>query len=163
MKTLTLIRHAKSDWAIDWQADFDRWLAERWERQIKEMWELLKKLKPHFGLIICSPAKRTVLTLKGLRKIYKDLKEVPTIFMEEVYSLHNSTWEGVVEIIKRQDNKIDSLAIVGHNPLLSELVKKFTWIPLVMPALGIIQIEFDGNSWEDITKMGEIRWFFREE
>jgi hypothetical protein len=32
-----------------------------------------------------------------------------------------------------------------------------------MPALGIIQIEFDGNSWEDITKMGEIRWFFREE
>jgi phosphohistidine phosphatase len=159
MKTLTLIRHAKSDWAIEWQSDFDRWLAEKWERQIKKMWKLLKKLEPNFDLIICSPAQRAVLTLNGLSKVYKNLKKMPTTFVDEIYSLHNSTWEGIIELIKKQNNKIDSLAIVGHNPLLSELVKRFTKIPLALPTLGIIQIEFDWNSWEDITKEGRIVWF----
>jgi phosphohistidine phosphatase SixA len=48
-----------------------------------------------------------------------------------------------IKFVKKQNNKIDSLAIVGHNPLLSELVKRFTKILLVLPTLGIIQIEFD--------------------
>jgi phosphohistidine phosphatase len=159
MKTLTLIRHAKSDWSIEWQSDFERGLAERWKKQIEEMGKIMKKLELKFDYIICSPANRAVLTFEWLSKKYEDFKKNPTIFVDEIYKLHNSIWDGVIEIIKKIDNNINSLAIIWHNPLFNELIKKLTNIPLSIPTLWIIRIEFDIDSWDNISKKGEIKMF----
>ena len=163
MKTLTLIRHAKSDWSVEWQSDFDRWLAERWEKQIKEMWKKMKKLELDFDLIICSNAKRTILTLEWLTKIHKDLKKVSTIYMNEIYALCETNGDGVIEIIKKQNKKVKSLAIVWHNLLFDKLVKRFTNTALSVPTLWIVEIIFEIDSWEEITKEWKMTMFLAPE
>lgn len=159
MKTLTLIRHAKSDWSVEWQSDFNKWLAERWEKEIKEMWKKMKKLELDFDLIICSPSKRTILTLEWLSKIHKDLKKVSTIYMNEIYSLHSTGGDGVIEIIKKQNKRVKSLAIVWHNPLFDWLLKKLTNISLPVPTLWIVEISFNMDSWKEITKEWKMTMF----
>ena len=59
MKTLTLLRHAKSSWAIPGQRDFDRPLNGRGRRAARALGAEMKRLRLHFDLILASPARRT--------------------------------------------------------------------------------------------------------
>ena len=65
-RTLVLIRHAKSSWSNPGEADFERPLNDRGERDAPRMGARLKELKIKPDLIVCSPAKRAKQTAKRI-------------------------------------------------------------------------------------------------
>lgn len=162
MKKITLIRHAKSDWSKPELNDFDRWLGPRGIRQLKEMWGLLKKLKPEFDQIICSPSLRTTLTFEWLAEEYKELKNMSFVFMQEIYDYAEWYTEDMIEIIENIDENINSLAIIWHNNLFNELVENFTSVVwLHIPTLTVVEIIFNIESWKNIRWNGIIKMYFK--
>lgn len=160
MKKILLIRHAKSDWSIEWQEDFERWLWERWKKQVVEMWKILKKLDLEIDLIICSKAKRAILTYEWLAKKFGKIKDFEIIFSQEIYDNHLSNFDKVIDLLEKTDDEKNFLAIIWHNPLFDEILKKLTEVSwLHIPTLWIVEIDFKINSWKDLRKKWEIRLF----
>lgn len=160
MKKLILIRHAKSAWKKENISDFERELSERGYKQAKEMWKILKRLKFKTDYIICSTAVRTWLTLECLSKEYEKLKQIPTIFAQEIYDFHIWWTEKVIEVIKQINDEINSLTIIWHNSLFDELIERLTEVSwLHIPTLWIVKIVFEIDCWEEIEKKWVIKMF----
>lgn len=159
MKTLILIRHAKSDKETPIASDFERGLAERGKKEAKEMGKTLKKLQFETDFIICSSATRAILTLEWLIKQYEHLKEIPSIFVQEIYDYHMGGTRKTMDLIKWINDEVTSLTLIGHNPCFEELFADFlsvSWFSY--PTLWITQIDFDVDSWKDV-KYGTLKMF----
>ena len=70
MKTINLIRHAKSSWDSPDLTDIERPLSKKWKRQIQFLWNFLKKIDLRVDFTICSEAKRAKDTFLGIKKIH---------------------------------------------------------------------------------------------
>ena len=148
MKTLYLARHAKSFWGDQSQLDFDRPLNKRGKRDAPFMGEVLrdKKVKP--DLIICSPAKRTKRTaIEIADKIRYPEKKIQ--FDEKLYEASSNT---ILGLIKKIDEKIESLMIFGHNPGLTLLNNYISDKYLDnIPTCGIVALQSE-KKWSEIGK-----------
>ena len=157
-KKLLLVRHAKSSWKEQGQADFDRPLNDRGVRDAPVMGHRLKERGVEFDKIVCSPAKRTTQTIKFIcKEIGYDLSKVE--FNKMLYAAHELTY---LDILKSADNDYETIAYVGHNPsteyladiLQSEVnVSKF-------PTCGMICIEFNCATWQEISSENAKLLFF---
>ena len=148
MKTLYLIRHAKSDWSEENKADLDRGLSKRGSKDLKAMGSYLlkKKIKP--DLILSSPALRATLTAKKISKKIKydkDIKYIDKLYMPDP--------ETILDILSDQKDKNKSIFVVNHNPALTELANILTdeYIDNIT-TLGIVAIKLDINKWKDIKE-----------
>ncbi|MFA5502170.1 MAG: histidine phosphatase family protein [Sulfurovaceae bacterium] len=146
MKTLYLIRHAKSDWSEENTADLDRGLSKRGSKDLKAMGSYLleKKIKP--DLILSSPALRAKLTAKKISKKIKydkDIKYIDKLYMPDL--------ETILDILSDQKDKNKSIFVVNHNPALTELANILAdeYIDNI-PTLGIVAIKLDIKKWKDI-------------
>ncbi|MDY0194521.1 MAG: histidine phosphatase family protein [Sulfurovaceae bacterium] len=146
MKTLYLIRHAKSDWSEENTADLDRGLSKRGSKDLKLMSSYLleKKIKP--DLILSSPALRAKLTAKKISKKIKydkDIKYIDKLYMPDL--------ETILDILSDQKDKNKSIFVVNHNPALTELANILAdeYIDNI-PTLGIVAIKLDIKKWKDI-------------
>jgi phosphohistidine phosphatase len=117
MKTVIVLRHAKSDWSDAALRDFDRGLNDRGYRAAAVMgrWAALEPL--HFDAIIASPAVRVVETLKRFREAYGDGPE-PT-FDLRIYLAAGAT---LAEILSETDDSASTVLLAGHSPGLEELI-----------------------------------------
>ncbi len=163
MKTLTLIRHAKSDWSNIWLKDFDRPLAKRWDKQIKYIWKILKKINFKTQLVVCSSAKRAELTFEWLnKKIGKFYKEIE--FTEEIYNYHISDISKTIKLIKNFDNKYNNITIFWHNSSFENLLNYFinsSWMNI--RTLWVIKINFDIDNWENIENNWKLIYYISPE
>lgn len=143
MKTLYIIRHAKSDWSDPTLEDFDRGLNKRGKKSIPLMGEALRDHDVKPDLIISSTAKRALLTAQGLAKELKYKKKIA-----EQGSLYLCEKEQWLETIASIDDKYDSVFIVGHNPEITDLVNSLIddYIDNV-PTLGIISFKLGVDQW----------------
>lgn len=116
MRTLYLLRHAKSSWSDSSLDDFDRPLNARGKatRDILADWFRTHEIRP--DLVICSPAKRTRQTLKPIRKIWEPRPEI--VYEPKVYEASVSALKGV---LRTAAPKAHSILLVGHNPGLQML------------------------------------------
>lgn len=111
MKTLTLLRHAKSSWDDPAMRDFDRPLNRRGRAAARAMGREMRALKLGFDAVVASPATRVVETLDGLAEGYgRDLH--PT-YDARVYLASEET---LLDIIRETDDGHDRLILLGHNP-----------------------------------------------
>lgn len=110
MKRLTLLRHAKAV-ADSPGGDFDRALNDRGRADAARMGRELQQLGFVFDLILASPARRVVETLKGIGE------QSPT-FDPRIY---NAPTEQLLDIVRSVDDGITSLLIIGHNPGIGRL------------------------------------------
>jgi len=155
VKTLYLIRHAKSSWQDILLEDFDRPLNKRGRTDAPFMAKKLRKLGIMPDIIISSPAKRTKETAKFLVEEIGYKKDV--VFDKGIYESNISTLN---KIIKAIDDKNDSSFLIGHNPTLNIFVENYVEMYDNIPTLGIIVIEFDCDKWEDIsTQNGSLKSF----
>jgi len=156
MKNLYLIRHAKSDWSDGSQSDFERGLNKRGEKAILVMAKALKEKKIMPDLILCSSAKRTKLTAKGLAKkigYNGKIKYIDALYMAEP--------ETIQELIKDINNTVNTLFIVGHNPETTELSNMLIndYIDNV-PTLGIVALKLPIDDWKAFKfGKGEMQFF----
>lgn len=155
-KTLTLIRHAKSDWSILGQNDFDRGLAPRWEKQIKFLKKFFKNNPSTFDKIIVSTAVRAKLTFDG---ISKNFEKIEAEFSDEIYKIHNENIENFADFIRFFNDKFSHIAIVGHNPMFDDFIREYTHSILHMPTASIVKINFEIESWTELGKWKIVEFF----
>jgi phosphohistidine phosphatase len=116
MRTLYLLRHAKSSWADQTLLDRERPLAPRGSRDAKRIAKHLARLRIQPELVLCSPAERTRETLELLRPA---LGETRTTRLEA--ELYAASSDQLLERIRAVPAPVASLMLIGHNPGLQQL------------------------------------------
>ncbi len=148
MKTLFLIRHAKSSWGDPMQADFDRPLNERGLRDAPIMAELLRKEGVRPDLMLVSPAKRTTMTARFFGQAL-GIEEADFQFDERIYEASSARIFGVFQKIQPS---INTALLFGHNPATTDVANYFSkkFIDNV-PTCGIVRIEGAVDDWADFS------------
>lgn len=116
MKTVYLLRHAKSSWADESLDDFDRPLAKRGQHAAEAMAAYVARKAITPQQILCSPAKRTRQTLDCVQKVLD--ASVPTRFEKPIYLASAAS---LLRRLRRVSDTLDSVMLVGHNPGLEDL------------------------------------------
>jgi phosphohistidine phosphatase len=116
MKTLYLLRHAKSSWKHGELADIDRPLSGRGREAAETMGGFLAAQAIEPGQILCSPAKRTRETLEYVQRRYD--AALPTRFEKGLYLAEAAA---LLQRLRRLSDSLTSLMIIGHNPGLEHL------------------------------------------
>ncbi|MCC6516074.1 MAG: histidine phosphatase family protein [Chitinophagales bacterium] len=154
MKSLSIIRHAKSDWSAGVD-DILRPLNERGKSATKLIGNYLQQKSILPDLIISSPATRAQDTAKAIaRAIHYDVQKIQT---EPCVYFGTST--NIVDKIKTLPNTMNDVFIFGHEPILSSLIYQFTKNTLEkFPTCAVYRISFDMNDWSTL-KLGKTEFF----
>lgn len=118
LKSLFLMRHAKSSWSSDAADDFSRPLNERGMRDAKRVAELFKARKWEPERIIYSAAKRTTITAECLGQTFTQAKEV--ISSEQLYL---ARLDHLLSVVNTTPENVMQLLIIGHNPGMEQLLR----------------------------------------
>ncbi|NQV69578.1 MAG: histidine phosphatase family protein [Pseudohongiella sp.] len=147
MKTLYLLRHAKSSWDDPDLKDFERPLAERGLNDISVMAErLLNRQKP-LGSIICSPAVRTKLTAKLLAEQIK----FPADGISSNPELYFAGASMFLKAASLVDEDWDSAMLVGHNPAITDFANEMANTDIdKIPTCGLVELSLPIDNWSDI-------------
>lgn len=149
MKTVYLIRHAKSSWSNPDLKDFERPLNSRGERDAKMMAKQLKEKVKSFDLVLSSTAVRAKET-SGILFSDKHLHADDIQFEKDLY---HASAKKIRKFIAETSDDLKNLVIVAHNPGLTELANEFSNVKIDnIPTTGILAIEFDIKKWEKILK-----------
>ncbi len=157
MKTLYLIRHAKSDWDNSLITDLERPLSERGYTNAGLMSRLLNDKKIMPDSIISSPAIRAISTaLIFSKNLNYDPNQI-SIKRE----LYDTSVKHYLSVIKSIDDTHESAMLFGHNPIISDTVDALIKaLPMEFPTCAIAGIHFTVNSWNEIkNKSGELFLF----
>lgn len=157
MKTLFVLRHAKSSWDNpDW-SDFERPLNSRGLDASRFIGELIYKRNLQPQIIVSSPAKRakqTAVLVKELAGISK-----PINFDERIYEASPLT---LFNLIREFDEKEESVLIIGHNPGFENLVRILTGETVTMPTAGLAKINLDIKKWSELeASSNELEFLIR--
>ena len=147
MKTLYLVRHAKSSWKFPDLADFDRPLNRRGQRDAPMMGQRLHQRGVLPDLIISSPARRTQQTARALAE---ETGYRSAIRYED--ALYHASPEELLAVIHTARGEVSLLMLVGHNPGLTELLTQLTLrsIDNVVTA-GVVTVQFTVDRWTEVT------------
>ena len=149
MLQLTLIRHAKSDWGDRSVADFDRPLNDSGLSSAPVMGRALLKHAVKFDQLFASPALRAITTAKLIAtEIGYNTDNIHTV--DELY---NASLATLVDFIRDLDVNAQHIAIVAHNPGMSELCEYFCSESVGdLPTCAVMIIEFDLDTWEVVSR-----------
>ena len=157
MKTLFVLRHAKSSWENpDW-ADFERPLNSPGLDAARFIGELIYERALQPQMIVSSPAKRA----KQPAVLVKEIAEVskPVKFDERIYE---ASPHALFNLIREFDEKWESILIVGHNPGFENLVRMLTGETVSMPTAALARINLDIENWHDLeTNSNELEFLIR--
>jgi phosphohistidine phosphatase len=165
MKTLALLRHAKSSWDDQKLADFDRPLNDRGRKAAALMGAELRRRGLTFDLAIASPAQRVTETLDIVQK---GLGAPLNVRWEP--AVYESTPATLLDLIKATDDRIESLLLVGHNPTMQALALMLARkddparerIAEGYPTAALLLIEFPAENWNSVQPgSGRIRAFLK--
>lgn len=147
MKTLYMVRHAKSSWKHD-VIDHQRPLKGRGKRDGVLVSEYIKEKVVSPQKIISSDAVRALSTAMYFKKAF-DVADEDFITN---HSLYDFSGHNVIDIIKNLNDSHDRIMIVGHNHAFTSIANMLgnTYIDNV-PTCGFVQLEFDEPSWRNIT------------
>jgi phosphohistidine phosphatase len=150
MKTLHLLRHAKSAWDKPGRSDRERALNPRGRRDAPRMGEALSRLLPPQPLAV-SPARRAQLTLKGLCQGWPGLSACPHRTEEALYTFDS---DALRDWLRQQEDGPASLFLLGHNPAMTDLVNELVAEPVLanLPTAGYVCLEIPAESW---SRLGE--------
>lgn len=156
MKQLYLLRHAKSSWDDLELDDFDRPLNGRGKKAAPLMGKVIKEKRLKPDLIISSPSKRTKQTIKLVLEASELGNEVE--FEDRIYEASS---EQLLTVLKEQ-KKVDSILMVGHNPGMENLLTKLTGEQEHFPTAALAAIDLNIEKWNAIAGgAGEMRWIVR--
>jgi phosphohistidine phosphatase len=149
MKTLYLLRHAKSSWDKPGLSDRERPLNKRGKRDAPRMGAALRDLVAA-QVIAASPARRAQLTLGGLCDGWPELAALQHRTEEGLYTFDVAD---LLQWLRRQDDAEDPLFILGHNPALTDLINLLApadYLPN-LPTAGFVELALELEHWRDIT------------
>lgn len=145
MKTVFLVRHAKSSWDHPGLRDFDRPLGDRGIRDAPVMAALLagKNIRP--DALVSSPANRAITTAGYFARAFK-MEEAAIQQEPKIYEALSAT---IIELIKAFDQDWQTVLVFGHNPTFTDVANQFSGRIDNVPTCGIVQIDADIDRWPD--------------
>jgi len=147
MKSLILIRHAKSSWSDPDLADIDRPLNARGKRDAPAMGERLARRGIEPDGFVASPAKRARKTARAIAGAIG----FPNGAIEWDARVYEASAMGLMDLVAGFDDAFDRIALVGHNPAMTELANLLGAGGIDnVPTCGIVEIEFPIHRWRDL-------------
>jgi len=141
MKTLTLLRHAKSGWDDPSLRDFDRALNAKGKRAAARVGRHWRELGLAFDTVVASPAVRVVETLEQVAIGYGD--DLAPAWDRRLYLASAVT---LLDVVRELPDSVGSALFVGHNPGLEDLV--------LMLVSDTARLTFDVTHWADVAANG---------
>jgi phosphohistidine phosphatase len=157
MKTIYLVRHAKSDWGNAHITDFDRTLNDRGMKSAPLMASLLKKKKVVPELIISSPANRALTTAELFCEILGYQKEQ----IQKRIEIYEGGTRQLLKIVHEIDNRFETAMLFGHNPTITQFSNLLAGNHLEnMVTCGVARIDMKVKSWNDAASdTGQLVWY----
>lgn len=154
MKTLTLLRHAKSGWDDPVARDFDRPLNTKGERAAAMMGRHMRGLGLAFDHVVASPAARVVETLEQVEQGYGSA--LAPAWDKRLYLASTPT---LLDVIHELPEGADHVLLAGHNPGLEELVLLLASrdgelrgaVEEKFPTASLAEMRFESPTWAEIT------------
>lgn len=149
MKTLYVIRHAKSSWDIPDISDFDRPLNDRGRRDAPRMAKRMKERHVNPDLMLSSPATRALSTCKRFAEIMGYAKGK----IKTDHTLYHANEDEILSVIRNVKDKHSVLMVFGHNPGLTDFVNQLSREDNFignLPTCGIVSFTFDVERWQDV-------------
>jgi len=146
MKTLLLVRHAKSSRDDPMLPDKDRPLNERGMRDATRVGEQLVKRDAKPDLMLSSPARRALTTAEIIaRKLGYRLKDI--VVEDRLYA---ATPDDLLAVVHELDDKAKRVMLFGHNPELTELAHRLSGKITGMVTCAVAEFAFDTKSWSNV-------------
>ena len=157
MKTLYLVRHAKSSWKYPDLDDFERPLNKRGLKSAPIIGKILKKLKVTPQLVISSPANRAAMTAR----IIATAIDYPLENIRYSETMYEFSQNALIHAVKQIDDAVNQAMVVGHNPAINGLANYISDQPIGnIPTCGAICVELDISSWANISEnCGKLKFF----
>ncbi len=157
MKTLILVRHAKSSWDAVGMDDFDRPLNERGKTDGPVMAKRLKDKKIEINVLISSPAKRAHKTAKYFAAEFDFGKKE----IQLIDKLYGASVAAFLEVVTAINDKHKTAIIFSHNPGITEFANTLTCVHIDnMPTCGIFALQANTGKWADFLKSEKSFVFF---
>ena len=153
MKTLLILRHAKSSWNYPELSDYDRPLNARGKRDAPRMGKHLREQGLIPDRILSSSAKRARKTASRVAKAcgYPGKVKKLDVFYDTVVGVY-------FETLQTLPDKYERVMVVGHNPTMEQLVGYVTGQARRMPTAALAHIELPIQHWEalDLNTVGRL-------
>lgn len=164
MKTVILLRHAKSDWSDTVQRDFDRPLNARGQRAARVMGEWARNNGITFDSIVASPAVRVIETLDHFLEGYASAVDIR--WDRRIYLASSAT---LLDVLRDLPDTIGVVLMAGHNPGLEDLVLDLgagdaalrAEVEIKFPTASMARIRFDVDHWAKLGESGQLDMFRR--
>jgi phosphohistidine phosphatase len=142
MKTLYLLRHAKSSWKEPELSDFDRPLNGRGREAALLVGHYIRKKKMRLELLLCSPAERARQTAALVRESSRLALEMR--YDERIYEADVAR---LLEVVSQIEESVSVAMLIGHNPGLEELLELLTGEAHHMPTATLACVSLDVEKW----------------
>jgi phosphohistidine phosphatase len=153
MKTLFLLRHAKSSRDDPTLRDFDRPLNDRGKDDTKLVGRYLRQEQIVLDAVISSPAKRAQQTTEAFLKA-ADVSIVPS-FDERIYEAGP---QQLLTVVSEIDRSLNMVLLIGHNPGFEELVESLTGQYTRLPTATLAGLDLSVEQWRDVRpRSGKLR------
>lgn len=146
MKTLLIMRHAKSSWSNSGLSDFERPLNARGKKDAPSMGDLLKAESLTPDLIISSTAKRAATTAELVAISCEYEHEIQ--YEDEFYHADPETYIETLQSLKTDPNCV---MVVGHNPGMEMLVEELTGERESFTTANIAHVQLPIDSWQALN------------
>lgn len=148
MKSLLLIRHAKSSWASSDLTDFERPLNDRGNKDAPKMAKSLIDRNYKIDLFVSSPAKRAASTALYFAKAYKK-SESDILFIPSLYLASAKT---IFDVVESFDDRYQSIALVSHNNGITDFANRLSTTQIDdMPTCSLFAVNIHAEKWKDIV------------
>ena len=145
MKTLLLMRHAKSSWKDASLPDHQRPLNKRGVRDAPRMGKFLQEQGIALDAILCSTAVRARQTAQGFLQEYTFEGEVQ--YFDDLYGADPET---IIEVLEHLPEAVEAVMVIGHNPGLDDFLEIVCDECGHMPTACIAHIEYRIERWSDL-------------
>ena len=157
MKTLILVRHAKSDWNEPGLSVIERPLNERGKKDAPMMAKRLRKKGLKIDAFLSSPAKRAFRTARFFAEEF-DVKKDNIQVEKVLYGALSGQFEQVIAALKNGD---DTVALFSHNPGITEYANTLCNVHTDnIPTCGMFAVQANVEQWQDFTKAEKSFLFF---
>jgi phosphohistidine phosphatase len=146
MKTLFLVRHAKSSRDDPTLADSDRPLNERGMRDAARVGEKLARSDARPDLLLSSPARRALTTAEIVAGKL-DYRRKDIVVDDRLYA---ATPDDLLAVVRELDDKAKRVMLFGHNPELTELAHRLSAKITDMATCAVAEFAFDIKSWSNV-------------
>lgn len=144
MRTLLLLRHAKSSWDNPSLRDFDRPLSPRGYRDAPRIGKELKRRGQMPDLVLSSPATRARQTIEAVLDAAG--ADITPQFDESIYAASSAE---LMRLVRRLPDQHSVVMLVGHNPGFEDLLSRLTGSYEHMPTASLACIELKSDRWDD--------------